>query len=109
MSSAVFWLDPESFSNQIGIATASVFTLVAFLLGVRQGLPQVSYLTQMDMLVLGTIVLVFISFAEVVYVSRLVKQGRSELARRIDWHARWAHLLAFSALLYSSLIIPSLR
>ena len=33
MASSVFWIDPEAFGPQIGISTASVFTLVAFLLG----------------------------------------------------------------------------
>ncbi len=100
MASSVFWLDPASFGNQIGISTAAVFTLVAFLLGLRQGMPQVAYLNRMDLLVLSATILVFLSLAEVVVVSRLVAQAREELARRIDWHCRWVYLSIFSYILY---------
>jgi hypothetical protein len=100
MASSVFWLDPASFGNQIGISTAAVFTLVAFLLGLRQGMPEVAYLNRMDMLVLSATILVFLSLAEVLVVSRLVAQAREELARRIDWHCRWIYLSTFSYMLY---------
>ena len=100
MAFSVFWLDPVSFGNQIGISTAAVFTLVAFLLGLRQGMPQVAYLNRMDLLVLSATILVFLSLAEVVVVSRLVAQAREELARRIDWHCRWIYLSIFSYMLY---------
>lgn len=101
MASSVFWLDPTSFGNQIGISTAAVFTLVAFLLGLRQGMPQVAYLNRMDMLVLSATILVFLSLAEVLVVSRLVAENRDELARRIDWHCRWVYMSVFSFMLYS--------
>jgi hypothetical protein len=104
MASSVFWLDPESFGPQIGISTASVFTLVAFLLGLRQGLPQVAYLTRMDEMVLAATMLVFASFGEVVYVSRLVNKQRQDLARRIDVHARWFYLATFALLVYVLLV-----
>ncbi|KPJ90220.1 MAG: hypothetical protein AMJ53_14440 [Gammaproteobacteria bacterium SG8_11] len=108
MASSVFWLDPESFGPQIGISTAAVFTLVAFLLGLRQGLPQVAYLTRMDEMVLAATILVFTSFGEVIYVSRLVNKQRSDLARRIDVHARWIYLSAFALLIYFILIKPGI-
>ncbi len=106
MAGSVFWLDPTNFAPQIGISTASVFTLVAFLLGLRQGLPQVAYLTRMDVLILSATILVFVSFAEVVFVSRLAHKERAELARRIDFHARWIYLLVFAMLGYIIIIAP---
>ncbi len=106
MACSVLFLDPESFGPQIGISTAAVFTLVAFLLGLRQGLPQVAYLTRMDELVLAATILVFLSFGEVVYASRLVNKGRSNLARRVDIHARWIYLSLFAVLLYVIIVAP---
>lgn len=108
MAGSVFWLDPESFAPQIGISTAAVFTLVAFLLGLRQGLPQVAYLTRMDELILAATVLVFFSFGEVVLASRLANNGKIELARKVDWHARWTYLVAFIGLVYIILIVPNI-
>jgi len=106
MAGSVFWLDPTNFAPQIGISTASVFTLVAFLLGLRQGLPQVAYLTRMDELILSATILVFMSFAEVVFVSRLAHKGRADLARRIDFHARWIYLVVFAVLAYIIIAAP---
>lgn len=106
MAGSVFWLDPTNFAPQIGISTASVFTLVAFLLGLRQSLPQVAYLTRMDEFILSATILVFMSFAEVVFVSRLAHKDRADLARRIDFHARWIYLLVFAALFYTIIAAP---
>jgi len=106
MAGAVFWLDPTNFGPQIGISTAAVFTLVAFLLGLRQGLPQVAYLTRMDILILSATILVFVSFAEVVVVSRLANKDRAGLARRIDFHARWIYLVVFALLAYVIIVAP---
>ncbi|WP_455366748.1 hypothetical protein [Kaarinaea lacus] len=106
MAGSVFWLDLTNFAPQIGISTAAVFTLVAFLLGLRQGLPQVAYLTRMDILILSATILVFVSFAEVVVVSRLANKDRADLARRIDFHARWIYLVVFAVLAYIIIVAP---
>jgi hypothetical protein len=105
MASSVFWLDPQSFGPQIGVATASVFSLIAFLLGLRQMLPRVAYLTRMDELVLSATVLVFLALGEVIITSRLAQGERVDLARRIDRHARWVYPAAFVLLLLITLIV----
>jgi hypothetical protein len=98
MAWTVFWLDPETSSGaQIGIATASTFTLIAFLIALRTRLPAVGYLTQLDKLSVYSTVLVFLALGEVVVTSSLAQRGRQHLARRIDVHARWIYLLAFAA------------
>ncbi len=92
MAWSVLWLDPTEYRTGIGVATASVFSLIAFLLGLRQMTPRVPYLTQMDQLVLSVTLLVFLALGEVVTVSRLVHNGRIELARRVDGISRWIYL-----------------
>lgn len=104
MAASVFWLNPETFANQIGISTASVFALVAYLVSLGNTLPQIEYLTNMDKMVFGSTALVFLAFGEVVVTSRLVGNNKSGLARRIDWHARWIFILLFSTLLASTMI-----
>ena len=84
-------------ASQIGIATASTFTLIAFLIALRTRLPAVGYLTQLDKLSVYSTVLVFIALGEVVVTSSLAQRGRQRLARRLDVHARWIYLLAFAA------------
>ena len=98
MAWTVFWLDPETSSGaQIGIATASTFTLIAFLIALRTRLPAVGYLTQLDKMSVYSTVLVFLALGEVVVTSSLAQRGQQLLARRIDVYARWVYLLAFAA------------
>lgn len=99
MAWCVLWLDPEDYRPAIGVSTASVFSLIAFLLGLRQMTPKVEYLTEMDRLVLSATMLVFLALGEVVVISRLVRSDRIETARRIDRHARWIYLLAVAVVI----------
>jgi len=106
MAWSVFWLDPKIYVvSQIGVATASVFALIAFLLSLRQMLPRVSYLTRADELVLGATILVFLAMAEVIVTSRLAHKERINLARKIDKVSRWVYLLFFTILLSSTLFL----
>jgi hypothetical protein len=45
---SVFWIDPQEFSTQIGIAFTNLLTVVALLLVINDTLPRVGYLTLMD-------------------------------------------------------------
>jgi len=103
MASGVFWLNPAGVQTQVGVGTASVFTLIAFILGLRTVLPRVPYLTRMDELVFGATVLVFMALLEVIITSRLAQKNRTQLAQRIDRYARWMYPLAFVVLLVFSL------
>jgi hypothetical protein len=106
MAWTVFWLDPETSSGaQIGIATASTFTLIAFLIALRTRLPAVGYLTQLDKLSVYSTVLVFLALGEVVVTSSLAQRGQQLLARRLDVHARWIYLLGFAAGLWFILAV----
>lgn len=99
MAWSVFWIDPESPAPQIGVATASVFSLIAFLIGLRGVLPRVEYLTRLDELVLSATVLVFLALGEAILTARLAAQGRHATAVRIDWAARWVYLALFISVL----------
>ncbi len=103
MASGVFWLNPAGVATQVGVGTASVFTLIAFLLGLRVVLPRVPYLTRMDALVLAATVLVFLALLEVIITSRLAQKGQTQRAQMIDRYARWMYPLAFVVLLVYSL------
>jgi len=104
MAWAVFWLDPQAAGVQVGISTASVFTLVAFLIALRGRLPPVDYLTRMDELILCSTALVFVALAEAVLTSRLAQIGQQALAMCIDAYGRWVYLAAFGAVLYVTLL-----
>ena len=95
MAWMVFWIDPSLIPSQIALSTASVFSLIAFRFSIRLSLPAVSYMTRIDQFVLGCTVLVFLALGQAVMTGRLAKQGREDLARRLDQWGRWLYLAAF--------------
>ena len=90
MSWSVFWIDPSESGTQIGVATTSMLTLIAFRFAVDASLPKISYLTRLDAFILASTALVFLSLFEVVTTSRLAKTGRLEQA--VAWD-RWSRLV----------------
>ncbi len=84
MASMVFWIDPQHFGVQMGVATASAFTLMAFLVSLGRLMPPVTYLTRVDKITIGCMCLVFGALLESVATSRLGQIGRHEMAKKID-------------------------
>ena len=99
MSFAVFLIDPSEFGVQIQVSTASVLTLVAFQLSLDRFLPRVPYLTSMDVLTVGGLVLVFIALAEAMVTGWLARRGRADVGQRLDRISRVVFPLALLALL----------
>ena len=96
MSWTVFWIDPKQSGTQMSVAMTTMLTLIAFRFAVVSSLPNISYLTKMDVIILGSTILVFASLIEVVATSSLAQSGRLELARLIDKRvSRWLFPLAF--------------
>ena len=82
MAWPVFWIDPSNVGPQFGIATSSVFTLIA-------------YLTRFDQFTLGCTLLVFAALGEAVVAARLARIGREKLALRIDLVTRLVYPVVF--------------
>jgi hypothetical protein len=102
MSWAVFLIDPANLGVQIGIATSSVLTLIAFYLHLGSLLPQISFLTRLDDFIFGATVLVFLAFGEAISTGVLARIGQESRALLID---RWCRGL-FPAL-FAIMIIYS--
>ncbi|MCS5635407.1 MAG: hypothetical protein NZ990_02745 [Myxococcota bacterium] len=97
MAYTVFWLDPTVLSTQIGIATSTVFTLIAYNFALSSILPQVSYLTRADLYLIGCMLLVFGALGEAVVTGVLARnEARLALARRIDVLARFVYPALFA-------------
>jgi hypothetical protein len=98
MSWAIFWIDPSNFGVQIGLASTSILTLVAFLFSLNNILPPLSYLTRMDIFLFFSLALAILAFGEAVLTAVLHTSEREALALRIDRWARWLFPAAFAAL-----------
>ncbi len=89
MSWSAFWLDSKLSSSQISIATTSMLTLTAYRFIVVGNLPKISYLTRMDIFVLGSSILIFMTLLEAIFTSRFVNHNNEALATKIDVICRW--------------------
>ena len=90
MSWSVFWIDPADGGTQIGVATTTMLTLIAFRFAIDNSLPKISYLTRLDVFVMASTVLVFLNLFEVIITSRLAKAGLHDRALTID---RWSRVV----------------
>jgi len=90
MSWAVFWIDPGMVGVQIGLASTSILTLIAFLFSLNAILPPLSYMTRMDIFLFASLALVFVAFVEAVATAMLKASNRESLSLSID---RWARVI----------------
>jgi hypothetical protein len=98
MAWLVFWIDPSILPPQVGLGTGAVFSLIAFRLSLRLALPPVSYMTRVDLYLLGCTILVFLALGQAVATGRLAKQGHEDTARAMDAWGRWIYLAVFAVL-----------
>jgi hypothetical protein len=105
MSWAPFWIDPEQIGTNIAIATTSFLTLVAYRFAIGVLVPHVSYITRMDRFILLSTLMVFASLAQTVANTRLVKRGRTELARRMDRWSRVAYAVVLAIILVVAFVL----
>ncbi|MEX0322979.1 MAG: hypothetical protein AB3N63_12525 [Puniceicoccaceae bacterium] len=99
MAWSVFWIDPANFAGQVAISTSSVITLIAFQLSLTQLLPKISYLTEIDIFVLATSILVFLALGEAIFTARLAKSGKHDISLNIDRWMRYLYPVFFVILL----------
>jgi hypothetical protein len=99
MSWSVFWMEPSQLEAQLQVSCSAVITLIAFEMSLTSVLPEVSYLTSLDLFVLGATVFVFTALGESVVTSALAERKRFDAARRIDRLARLVFPASFVVLL----------
>lgn len=95
MSWAVFWIEPNDASTQVGVAVTAMLTLIAYRFAVDLDVPKLPYLTRLDAFILVSSLLVFFSLIEVLVTTKFANRNRIELARTIDRRCRWIFPLVF--------------
>lgn len=86
MSWGAFYIDPTNAGAQIGVATSSMLTLIAYRFMLGNLIPRLPYMTKLDYFTLGSTVLVFLTLMEVVITTNLALKEKVKIARIID---RW--------------------
>ncbi len=95
MSWAAFWIDPSNAGSQIGVATSSMLTLIAYRFMLGNLVPKLPYMTRLDYFILASTVIVFFTLVQVVLTATLARNDRHALARNIDRRARFVFPLCF--------------
>jgi hypothetical protein len=84
------WINPKQIGANVGIATTSFLTLVAYLFAVAHLLPRISYFTRMDQFILLSTLMVFISLLQTVATSTLILRETPPPLARVD---RWSRIV----------------
>lgn len=84
LSCVVFWLDPREGGSQLGVAMTTFLTVIAYHIALSAKLPEISYLTRLDVFVFGATLLVFLAMIEVVITTGLARTERVNAARWLD-------------------------
>jgi cadmium resistance protein CadD (predicted permease) len=105
MSWVVFWIDPRESGTQISVAITAMLTVMAYRFAVGTNLPKLEYMTRLDLFILGSSILVFVSLIQVVVTSSLAKSDRILKARKIDLWCRWLFPIVFVLIALETLMI----
>lgn len=108
MSWIVFWIDPQESGSQLSVAVTAALTLIAYHIALAGKLPDIPYLTRMDLFLFGSTLLVFTALLEVVVTSRLARGERLHLARWMDRVCALLFPAAYVAIAGYSLGIPEI-
>lgn len=108
MSWIVFWVHPKESGTQIGVATTSMLTLIAYRFMVGGEIPAVPYLTRLDMFILSSTLLVFAALLQAVITSLMANRNHLKSALWADRVCRILFPGAFVLLTYYALFAPRL-
>jgi hypothetical protein len=89
MSWTVFWIDPSHIGAQLTVAATAMLTIIAYQFTLSDLLPKISYFTRLDVFILGSIIVIFLSLAEAIFTSNLVSRDYLLQARRMDLISRF--------------------
>ena len=84
LSWLVFWLDPSDGGSQLGVAITTFLTMIAYHVALASKLPEISYLTRLDIFVFTATLLVSLAMIEVVITTSLARSDRAETGRKVD-------------------------
>ncbi|MCJ7540012.1 MAG: hypothetical protein MUO88_10165, partial [Desulfobacterales bacterium] len=84
MAWGAFYIAPTNAGAQIGIATSSMLTLIAYRFMLGNLIPRLPYMTRLDYFLLGSTILVFLTLVEVIITTNLALRQREKIALAID-------------------------
>ena len=104
MSWAVFWIDPSLVSAQISVSITSMLTLIAYQFVLAGLLPKVSYITRMDIFLLGSTALIYAALVEVIITSHMATHNKLARACTMDAWARVIFPVLFAGVILAAFV-----
>ncbi len=95
MSWGAFYIDPTNTGAQIGVATSSMLTLIAYRFMLGNLIPRLPYMTRLDYFTLGSTILVFLTLLEVIITTNLALREKEKIARKTDLWCRFVFPAVF--------------
>jgi hypothetical protein len=99
------WLPADITPPRMGMASATVFSLIAFGVSFRLTLPKIAYLTDADRFVLYSTLLVLVSLAVAVATVRWANTDRKDAAERLVRQTRLAFPLLYGLIILLTVAI----
>jgi len=104
MSWIVFWIDPKNSGTQIGVATTSMLTLIAYRFAIGTHIPKVPYATRLDDFIFTSTLIVFLALIQVVVTSTLAQCNKGAAALTMDKISRIIFPILFFTCAYLILL-----
>jgi hypothetical protein len=95
MSWCVFWIPPDQYIAQIGLAATAMLTMIAFIFATTTMVPALGYYTLLDLFIVGSTVIVFLTLLESLATGYLFTREKGNVATRIDRICRFAFPVSF--------------
>ena len=93
LSFLAFAMSPDKLSQRISLGVSTVFTSVAFHINLTSGIPQVSYLTLADRLMISCYFILFMSLISTIYLIKYVDS--EQIGRAVEINKRLRILVPF--------------
>lgn len=100
----VHWLPPDLVPARMGMASATVFSLIALGVSFRLMMPEIAYMTAADRFVLYSTLLLIASLSATVASVRRVNADNLDGANRLTRQARWSFPFLYLVVLVTSAI-----
>jgi len=92
MAWGALWVHPNELETRVNISVTANLTLIAYWFVLASMIPQVSYFSKIDVFILGSLSLVFISFIAVLITYRVYEKDK-ERGEKIQDFFKWFHFI----------------
>ncbi len=93
----VFWMDKSNVTERINISFIGILSVVAYYLVIQDDIPEINYLTLIDVFFILTFFILAASVMESIVVEKYNQRGMEATGDKVDKISRWAFPLLFFA------------